>query len=257
MREKFLEAVDILRREGPASFARKSSAFLFWRSAGHAFIRLAARNFRRKAATATDTKSAVSLAFDYSFLGLRIEPLQVREEIEELVTELAPRKPRTVMEIGTARGGTLFLFSRVASDDAKLISLDLPGGKYGGGYPAPKAHLYRSFARGSQEIHLLRADSHEESTRETVARIVGEGRIDFLFIDGDHTYDGVKRDFEMYFPLVSKEGMIALHDILHHTANPEVGVDRFWGEIKGSYDSHEIVSDRAQGWAGIGVIVVC
>jgi hypothetical protein len=30
--------------------------------------------------------------------------------------------------------------------------------------------------------------------------------VDFLFIDGDHTYEGVKKDFEMYSPLVRREG---------------------------------------------------
>ena len=45
------------------------------------------------------------------------------------------RKPRFLLEIGTARGGTLFLFTRVSSSDALIISVDLPGGLFGGGYP--------------------------------------------------------------------------------------------------------------------------
>jgi len=40
--------------------------------------------------------------------------------------------------------------------------------------------------------------------------------LDFLFIDGDHTYEGVKRDFEMYSPLVRNGGIIAFHDIVKH-----------------------------------------
>jgi predicted O-methyltransferase YrrM len=39
-------------------------------------------------------------------------------------------------------------------------------------------------------------------------------RLDFLFIDGDHTYEGVKQDFEMYTPLVRKGGLVAMHDIV-------------------------------------------
>jgi hypothetical protein len=31
---------------------------------------------------------------------------------------------------------------------------------------------------------------------------LGGERVDFIFIDGDHTYEGVKRDFEMHSPLM-------------------------------------------------------
>lgn len=37
-------------------------------------------------------------------------------------------------------------------------------------------------------------------------------QIDFLFIDGDHSYEGVKTDFELYSTLLSDRGIIAIHD---------------------------------------------
>lgn len=37
-------------------------------------------------------------------------------------------------------------------------------------------------------------------------------KIDFLFIDGDHSYDGVKKDFELYSKILSNNGVIVLHD---------------------------------------------
>ena len=36
--------------------------------------------------------------------------------------------------------------------------------------------------------------------------------MDFLFIDGDHSYEGVKIDFELYSNLLSPTGIIMLHD---------------------------------------------
>jgi predicted O-methyltransferase YrrM len=78
-------------------------------------------------------------------------------------------------------------------------------------------------------------------------------RLDFLFIDGDHSYQGVKRDFEMYKSLVNKGGIIALHDIVQ-AKDSRVGVPRFWAEIKSKYNTTEIVNNRSQGWAGIGVV---
>jgi predicted O-methyltransferase YrrM len=77
----------------------------------------------------------------------------------------------------------------------------------------------------------------------------------------DHTYDGVKKDYEMYSSLVRKEGMIAFHDIVPHDAlhDPRglVGVPRLWSELKDLYKwTCEIVKDAKQGWAGIGVITI-
>jgi hypothetical protein len=37
-------------------------------------------------------------------------------------------------------------------------------------------------------------------------------KIDFLFIDGDHSYEGVKKDFELYSTILSEKGIIMLHD---------------------------------------------
>jgi hypothetical protein len=37
-------------------------------------------------------------------------------------------------------------------------------------------------------------------------------KIDFLFIDGDHSYEGVKLDFELYSKLLNENGVIVIHD---------------------------------------------
>ena len=42
-----------------------------------------------------------------------------------------------------------------------------------------------------QKIHLIRADSHKVKTLEQVKAILGGKGLDFLFIDGEHSYDGV------------------------------------------------------------------
>jgi hypothetical protein len=43
-------------------------------------------------------------------------------------------KPERILEIGTASGETLFLFTRVSCQNTIVVSIDLPGGKFGGGY---------------------------------------------------------------------------------------------------------------------------
>lgn len=55
-------------------------------------------------------------------------------------------------------------------------------------------------------MHLIRADSHKQETFEKVEKILNGRKIGFLFIDGDHTYEGVKKDFEMYNKLAVEGG---------------------------------------------------
>ncbi len=149
-----------------------------------------------------------ALDFVFSKKGEFVRPMQVRWEIESLLTMLKERKPKYILEIGTARGATLFLLSRIAAPDAVIISLDLPGGKFGGGYSAFRIPLYMSFALKNQRIFLLRENSHDFGAFEKVKGIIGENRLDFLFIDGDHTYEGIKADFE----LVKFCGRVLFHD---------------------------------------------
>jgi len=66
------------------------------------------------------------------------------------------------------------MFTRLSSLDATMISIDLPGGKFGGGYPEWKIPLYKSFASHNQRIFLIRADSHDPKTLDIVKKILGK-----------------------------------------------------------------------------------
>ena len=165
-----------------------------------------------------------------------------------------PHKPKIAMEIGTADGGTLFLLAQMLREDGVLISLDLFFGKFGGGYPPWKIPLYKSFAAAKQHIHLIRSDSHLTATKERVIKLLEGRKVDFLMIDGDHSYEGVKKDFELYSPLVRDRGIIAFHDIV---CGPEENVGevwRFWREIREQYAYREILKDRNQNGGGLGLL---
>ncbi|HTG55108.1 MAG TPA: class I SAM-dependent methyltransferase, partial [Niabella sp.] len=134
---------------------------------------------------------------------------QVRSEITRLCELVEKRKPQVIVEIGTANGGSLFLFTKLAKKNAIVISIDLPAGKFGGGYPEYRTEFYKTFCTPEQQMHLLRANSHDKTTLDRVKEILGDLKIDFLFIDGDHTYEGVKHDFEQYSELVADDALIA------------------------------------------------
>jgi len=186
--------------------------------------------------------------------GKILSPLQIEYEITELLKILKRKRPKIILEIGTAKGGTLFLFSKMAYKNFTIISIDLPRGRFGGGYPVFKIPLYKSFARAKQKIYLVRKDSHKKETLEKVKLILGNKKVDFLFIDGDHTYRGVKKDFEMYSSLVKKSGIIAFHDIAKMPAKLNCRVRKFWKKLNFKYKK-EIIENKNQGWGGIGVIM--
>lgn len=181
-------------------------------------------------------------------------PMQNRWEITELMRRVSQWQPKRVLEIGTARGGTLFLFCQNAAPDASLVSIDLPHGINGGGYPEWKSSIYKSFAQPGQTVTLLRGNSHDAAMKEELLRRMGPEPFDLIMIDADHRYEGVKRDFELYAPLVAPDGVIVLHDVLPNHFDPEIRVDRFWNEIKAIYDTEEIVEDPEQGCMGIGLV---
>lgn len=187
------------------------------------------------------------------FLG-GIAPGQIREEFIPLLREFQKLQPKTIVEIGTEKGGTLFCFSKLAPPDALIVSIELPPAFFGGGYPSWRAPIYQAFVSQHQTIHLLRGDSHAASTLEKLKEVLGGRPIDFLFIDADHSYYGVKQDFEMYGSLVRKGGMIAFHDIVPYPKEYDNQVSVFWNEIKHRYPSQEFVRDWNQRCCGIGIL---
>lgn len=192
---------------------------------------------------------------DFALSSEVIKPLQVRYELRSFASIVAEQRPRTILEIGTCRGGTLFVLSRLADHKATIISIDLPNGAFGGGYKWFHIPIFRAFARKDQTIHLLRVDSHNSVTRDKVAHLLDGSNLDLLFIDGDHTYAGVKADFEMYSPFV-KRGIVALHDIAKHPEATRAQASVFWEELKGKFKHSEIIEDPAQGWGGIGLLYI-
>ena len=181
-----------------------------------------------------------------------IKPLQIPSELHRFAKIVAALRPEKVMEIGTFRGGNLCVLCRLSSPTADIISVDLPGGRFGGGYSAMRCLLYRSFCKRFQAMHLIRGDSHSDEVLARVKSITQS--LDILFIDGDHTYEGVKRDFFAYSPLVRPGGVVAFHDIVEHARDSGCEVARFWNEIKQQYRHEEIIENPQQGWAGIGIL---
>ena len=105
-------------------------------------------------------------------------------------------------------------------------------------YLSPDAYMRRTFP----DIKILNMLSSEACAQ------FEPGTIDYLHIDGDHTYKGCRTDFEMYRPKVRPGGYITIHD----SSTPMFEIHKYVEELKADPDL-EILSFPA---VGMGVTLV-
>jgi FkbM family methyltransferase len=181
--------------------------------------------------------------------------MQMSGEVERFAKFFRDLKCKNIMEIGTYAGGLFSIMCKLSDEDGVKISVDLPVYEN-----QENTEYYKNFLRDhkkfSKNVHFIAADSHKQETLEQVKQLLNGEELDFLFIDGDHSYAGVKQDFEMYKELVKDGGYIGFHDIndteWHRNLNCYVA--HFWDEIKNRYESTEI---NTKSYAmGIGVVQV-
>jgi predicted O-methyltransferase YrrM len=211
----------------------------------------AGRELRRQRDRARSIDDLVDLADRFRFgEAIFIKPLQIHSEIVALLGIVRQLRPRRLLEIGTASGGTLFLFAAVVPTGGRLVSVDSEPFRY---HPCNSTRLrfYRRFARRNQTIRVLTANTHDIATVAKVKQELG-GQVDFLFIDGDHSYEGVSRDAELYLPLLRPGGIAAFHDICPDPVQA-TGVADWWRGFSRSHAVEEIIEDRNQVGYGIGI----
>ena len=181
---------------------------------------------------------------------------QNRSEVLAMMEVVRALRPRRACEIGSAEGGTLFLLTRMCDSAAHVISVDWE-------YTTARRHCFPRFARPQQVLSLVEGDSHDPATLERVRMLLDGEALDFLFIDGDDSYAGVKQDFELFSPLVRSGGAIAFHDIVPdarrrrgaRTLRDSAGVPQFWRELRARYPQwREFIQDPDQDGRGIGMI---
>lgn len=205
-----------------------------------------------------DVHSMATFDEAFSYARNHIGITQLPEEIRRLWVLVQALRPKRTLEIGLDEGGTLFLWTRAAEPDAQLIAVDTrPPGRLG--RLSPFQLVRRAFACEMQRVHLLLGrDSHAPETRNLVLSLLAGEHLDFLFIDGDHSYEGVKTDFELYSPLVRRGGLIAFHDVWPAhlktgAPGPNDGVVQFWRELEAAHET-ELITSRAPDGFGIGVV---
>ena len=173
-------------------------------------------------------------------------------ELQTFINLLRDHGVKKYLEIGARHGDTFYDVVCSLPPGSLGVAVDFPGGLWGTkkSEKALRLACQELIKKGYKVAHIF-GDSTQTGTIEIVKSF---GTFDAIFIDGDHTYQGIKKDWENYSGMAP---IVALHDIVgtgqrEKVFNSPVDVPRFWGEIKSSLDKTlEIVSFGSA--MGIGV----
>ncbi len=194
----------------------------------------------------TQIEHLIEQSYNLGMIQNHLEILQASYFFKEL-------KVKDFIEIGTNQGGTFNIWSNLSDKDGLKISIDLPGGDFG-----TEVNLQQrdNFLKSlGSNVYLLHGDSHTNNMYNKLKDLLQGRKVDFLFIDGDHTYLGVKLDFLMYKEFVRPGGFIAFHDIkdteFHRSVNCRV--DQLWQEL--DFQKTEFLEPSTD-FGGIGFILV-
>lgn len=148
---------------------------------------------------------------------------------------VAALNPKVITELGTHNGLSFFGFCQSVKEhnlDTVCYAIDgwegdLHIGKYDNSvYENVSAHAREHYRGFTYLLKMYFNDALKHFEDES---------IDLLHIDGLHTYDAVKEDFENWYPKVEPGGIILFHDIM--AKREDFGVWQFWEEIENNYDT--------------------
>jgi cephalosporin hydroxylase len=191
----------------------------------------------------------------FTFQGSPVRTQQLEWEFTQLIGIYERLAPSVILEIGSADGGTLYQWMKRRQPGGIFISIEPD-------LSDERRKMWTGWAdQFGHELHMIGADSSKPATLVQVRSILSERQVDFLFIDGDHSYTGSRSDFDMYGPLVRDGGVIALHDIVVHAGmhapdgpNPCCVFQTWLDIVEAGYITQALVSQRSQPRCGIGVV---
>lgn len=163
----------------------------------------------------------------------------------DLIINLEPKK---IVELGTHYGTSLWSFSQAIKDksmDTEINAIDTWQGEKHAGFYGEDVFLtvqgIKNEFYSNVSINLIRK-RFEDATSD-----FEDSSIDILHIDGLHTYEAVKNDFESWLPKLKNNGIVLFHDI--KVMELDFGVYRFWEELQEKYITIEFFQSF-----GLGVL---
>jgi predicted O-methyltransferase YrrM len=153
------------------------------------------------------------------------------EGLLDLIKELGDNSNKTMIEIGSFVGESTVLF---AQSFKKVIAVD----PFLEGYDDKDPTSYLFEFDNVYQTYLDRITVHSNiqtiiETSDNAVKELNSETYDFIYLDGLHTYEGVKTDIINYLPLVKKGGVIGGHDYtnqIEHLVGVYEAVNEMFGK---------------------------
>ena len=162
---------------------------------------------------------------------------------------IAQHQPSKVVELGSHYGVSFFAFCEAAeafSPKTFIYAVDTwAGDEHAGAY---NNDVYGTVRKHWNTYHKHRARL-VRSTFDEAAEHFPDASIDLLHIDGLHTYEAVKHDYETWLPKLSSDAVVIFHDINVRERN--FGVWKLWEELKQNPD---VFSAAVMNGHGLGIL---
>ena len=166
---------------------------------------------------------------------------------------ISASRPALIVELGTHNGVSYAAFCETVLREklaARCYAVDSwTGDDHAGHYDDSVHARLRAFhdSRYSAFSELLRMSFDE------ALGTIADGTVDLLHIDGFHSYDAVRHDFESWAPKLSPRGVVLFHDI--NVLERDFGVVRFWAEVEHRFPSFSFLHGHGLGVLAVGPAV--
>ncbi|MFM5585698.1 class I SAM-dependent methyltransferase [Aeromonas rivipollensis] len=164
-----------------------------------------------------------------------------------LVESLRPRK---IVELGTHYGSSYFSFCQAVTKldlETLCFAVDTWGGDEHAGLYGEE--VYGQVSEYNQQ-HYSSFSTLIRSTFDQALAHFPQGSIDLLHIDGLHTLDAVRHDFESWLPKLSDRAVVIMHDT--NVRERGFGVFQLLDELKQQYPHFEFAHGHGLGVIGVG-----